>query len=114
MEAGCRGAQQAGGVTIGLLPGDDPNDANAWVTLPLPTAMGHARNALIATGCVGMIAVAGETGTLSEIALARKMGKPVVAIGSQWGDLPGVIKGATAQEGVDRLFRVLGFDGEER
>lgn len=114
MEAGCRGAKEAGGVTIGLLPGDDPALANQWVTVPLATGLGHARNALIARSCHGMIAVAGETGTLSEIALALKMGKPVVAVRSVWGDLPGVTPVDNAVDGVDRLFAMIGAEGAAR
>ena len=80
MEAACRGASEAGGVTVGLLPTDDRRGANRWLTVSLPTGMGELRNGLIARACDALIAVGGEWGTLSEIALARKMGRPVVAL----------------------------------
>ncbi|MBF0169989.1 MAG: TIGR00725 family protein [Nitrospinae bacterium] len=111
MEAGCRGAAEAGGVTVGLLPGDDPAAANRWVGVPLPTGMGHARNALIARAAHGMIAVAGESGTLSEIALALKMGKPVVAIASAWSAIPGVLSADRPEEAVERLWGLLDDGG---
>jgi hypothetical protein len=82
MAAACRGAREAGGRTVGLLPGDERSDANPWVDVAIPTGMGEARNALIARAADALIAVGGEFGTLSEIALALKLGRPVVAITS--------------------------------
>ncbi len=89
MEAAARGASEAGGIVVGILPGGNPNDANPFLTITLPTGLGHARNAVIATAADAAIAVGGEYGTLSEMALALKMGKPVAAIGS-WNSIPGV------------------------
>lgn len=82
MEAASRGAQEAGGETIGILPGHDRASANPWVTIPLPTGLSEARNALVATIPAGVVAIGGELGTLSEIALALRHGLPVAAIGS--------------------------------
>jgi len=82
MAAACRGAKQSGGTTIGILPGYDPAEANAWVDFPIPTGLGHARNAIVVASGDAIIAIGGGFGTLSEIALALKMGKPVVALGS--------------------------------
>jgi uncharacterized protein (TIGR00725 family) len=82
MAAACRGAKQVGGTTIGILPGYDPTEANEWVDYPIPTGLGHARNAIVVASGDAVIAVGGGFGTLSEIALALKMGKPVVALGS--------------------------------
>ena len=82
MEAACRGAREAGGTTLGLLPGSDRSAANAWVSVAVPTGLGEARNALVVRAADAVIAVAGEYGTLSEIALALKAGKPVVGIGT--------------------------------
>jgi uncharacterized protein (TIGR00725 family) len=81
MAAACRGAREAGGRTVGLLPGEDRADANPWVDVAIPTGMGEARNALVARAVDALIAVGGEFGTLSEMALALKLGRPVVAIG---------------------------------
>jgi hypothetical protein len=63
-----------------LLPDDDRSEANEWVDVVVPTGLGEARNALIARAAQALIAVGGEFGTLSEIALALKMGRPVVGI----------------------------------
>ena len=82
MEAACRGAREAGGTTLGLLPGSDRSAANAWVSVAVPTGLGEARNALVVRAADAVIAVAGEYGTLSEIALALKAGKPVVGVGT--------------------------------
>jgi uncharacterized protein (TIGR00725 family) len=82
MEAACRGAREAGGITLGLLPGSDRSAANAWVGIAVPTGLGEARNALVVRAADAVVAVAGEYGTLSEIALALKAGKPVVGIGT--------------------------------
>jgi uncharacterized protein (TIGR00725 family) len=80
MAAACRGAKGAGGTTIGLLPGDDRADANEWVEVSVATGLGEARNALIARAADALIAIGGEFGTLSEMALALKIGRPVIGI----------------------------------
>ena len=82
MAAACRGARAVGGLTVGILPGTDPAEANRWVAVPLATGLGEARNAVIACAAQAVIAIGGEWGTLSEIALARKMGRPVVGLGT--------------------------------
>jgi len=81
MEAASRGAAQAGGSVIGLLPGLDRAAANRWVTIALPTGMGELRNGLVVRAADAVIAVGGAYGTLSEVALALKAGKPVVGVG---------------------------------
>jgi uncharacterized protein (TIGR00725 family) len=80
MEAACRGAQRRGGVTIGLLPGTRAEDANPYVTYPIPTGLGHARNILVARSARAVIAVGGKFGTLSEIAFAKIGDIPVVGL----------------------------------
>jgi len=82
MEAACRGAKEAGGLTIGILPGTDKSEANAYVDIPIVTGIRDARNTIIARTADGLIAVSGEYGTLSEIAFAKKFGKPVVCLRS--------------------------------
>jgi hypothetical protein len=82
MAAACRGAKLEGGATIGILPGYDANEANEWVDYPISTGLGHARNAIVVASGDAVIAVGGGFGTLSEIALALKMGKPVISLGS--------------------------------
>jgi uncharacterized protein (TIGR00725 family) len=80
MAAACRGAKSAGGITVGILPGPSPKEANPWVDVVIPTGMGEARNALVVASGEAVIAIGGEHGTLSEIALALKMGKRVVGL----------------------------------
>jgi uncharacterized protein (TIGR00725 family) len=88
MEAASRGCGQVGGTTVGLLPGRDASDANGWVSLPLATALGESRNSLVVRAGEAVVAIGGSWGTLSEIALARKMGHPVVLLGEPPVDLP--------------------------
>ena len=96
MEAACRGAREAGGTTLGILPGFDRADANPHVDVAVTTGMGEARNALVVRAADALIAVGGGYGTLSEIALALKGGKRVVGIGS-W-EIDGVVPAASAEE----------------
>ena len=80
MEAACRGARAEGGTTIGILPGMDRQEANAHVEIPIVTGLGEARNAIVVRTADAVIAVSGGYGTLSEIGLALKMGRPVVGL----------------------------------
>ncbi len=82
MEAACRGAKSAGGLTVGILPGRDPTAANRWVDVVIATGLGEARNALVVGSAAAVIAVDGEYGTLSEIALALRAGIPVIGLGT--------------------------------
>jgi len=82
MAAAARGARSAGGMCVGILPGYDAGAANEWVDLPLPTGLGEARNVLVAAGAEAVIAVGGGPGTLSEIALALRLGRRVVGLGT--------------------------------
>ncbi|UCH88362.1 MAG: TIGR00725 family protein [Thermoplasmata archaeon] len=80
MEAVCKGAKNEGGTTIGILPGVTKFDVNAYVDIPIITGMGIARNIVIVRTADVLIALEGSAGTLSEIALALNIGKPVVAV----------------------------------
>jgi uncharacterized protein (TIGR00725 family) len=106
MEAACRGARAAGGVTVGLLPGSDRAAGNAWLSVAVPTGLGELRNGLIVRAADVVVAIGGEWGTLSEIALARKLGRPVVALGS-W-ELPELEVVATPAEAVSRALSLAG------
>jgi uncharacterized protein (TIGR00725 family) len=79
MEAASQGCAEAGGLTVGLLPGRDADGANAWVRVPLATGMGEGRNVLLVRSADAVVSVGGEWGTVSEIALALKIGRPVLA-----------------------------------
>lgn len=82
MAAACRGAKRAGGTAIGIIPGYDRSEANPWVDHVICTGLGQARNALVVASGDSVIAIGGGFGTLSEIGLALKLGKRVVAIQS--------------------------------
>jgi uncharacterized protein (TIGR00725 family) len=80
MEAACRGARSAGGVAVGLLPTDERRTANPFVSVAIPTGLGELRNGLVVRAADAVVAIGGEWGTLSEIALAIKAGTPVVGV----------------------------------
>jgi uncharacterized protein (TIGR00725 family) len=86
MEAAARGATDAGGTSVGLLPGDDRDEANPYLTVALPTALGEIRNALVVRCADVVICIGGSWGTLSELALAVRTAVPVISLWS-W-DLP--------------------------
>jgi len=85
MAAACRGAQEAGGMTVGIIPGYDDRAANPWVEHVICTGLGQARNALVAATGQVLIAIGGGWGTLSEIALGLRLGRPVVLL-SGWAN----------------------------
>ncbi len=89
MEAAAKGCCQAGSLTIGLLPGLEKESANKYIRVPVPTGLGEGRNLLVVRASDVLVAVSGGYGTLSEIALALKAGKPVVGL-ETWKDLPGL------------------------
>jgi len=106
MEAASKGAVEAGGDVMGILPGGDKLSANPFVTLPVPTNMGHARNVIIAHTADALIAVEGEYGTLSEAAISLKLGKPVFVLpgGPQ---IAGTISVDSAESAVALAFEGL-------
>jgi len=103
MEAASQGAAENGGVTIGVLPGGDREEANPYIKIPLVTDMGHARNVIIAHTAQALIAISGGYGSLSEISIGLKLGKPVISLAS-WGQIEGVIKVETPEEAVEAAF----------
>lgn len=80
MEAVCRGAKLKGGLTVGILPGNDPEMANPWVDVAIATGVGEGRNVMVVQSAQAVIAIGGRYGTLSEIGLALKRGIPVVGL----------------------------------
>jgi len=99
MAAACRGAKEAGGTTVGILPGGDRGAANRWIDVALPSGLGEARNALVVRAADALVAVGGGFGTLSEIALALKAGKRVVGLDT-W-KVDGIVRASSAQEAVE-------------
>ena len=106
MAAAARGAKQLGGHTVGILPGPSIDEANAYIDFPIATDMGHARNVIIANTAQVLIAVAGSYGTLSEIALALKIGKGVIALQPQFS-IPGVRVVTSPQEAVREALALI-------
>jgi len=109
MEAACRGAKAAGGLTVGILPGTSHREANPYVDVPIVTGMGEARNVLVVQSAQAVIAVHGEYGTLSEIAHALKLGIPVIGLNTWHLQQNGqerqdIVRAASAEEAVERAF----------
>ncbi len=107
MEAAARGARTEDGITIGFLPGGDARNANRHILIPLPTGLGEGRNLLVARTADALIAIGGEWGTLSEVALATKVSVPVVLL------RPGLTAGLelllaeTGEEAVELAFQAV-------
>ena len=112
MEAVSRGCRENGGEVLGLLPGSDTQQANPWVSYPLPTGLGHSRNMLVAQAASVVIAIAGEYGTLSELAIALKTGRTVISLGA-WPEVPGLICVESAEEAVGRAVKILVSAGDD-
>ncbi len=113
MEAASAGARGAGGTVIGILPGDNTREGNSYLSFAVSTGLGEARNAVIARTADAVIAVGGEYGTLSEMALALKMGKPVIGLKSWLLKPPRelrkkIITANTAAEAVKKAYELAG------
>ncbi|NDY43108.1 TIGR00725 family protein [Dissulfurirhabdus thermomarina] len=106
MEAAAKGAASAGGVTVGILPGAKASDANPYIQIPVVTGMGHARNVVLVRSCQAVISIGGSHGTLSEIALALKMWKPVVGLHT-WENLPDVHYVTSPEAAVAKAFELI-------
>ncbi len=106
MAAASRGAREGGGVVIGILPEEDERNANEWLSVAIPTGMGEMRNALISRSAQCLVAIGGNMGTLSEIALGLKWGTPVFVL---HGDvaLPGAEQTASVTELLTKVLRCL-------
>jgi hypothetical protein len=104
MAAACRGAQSAGGLTVGILPGATRQEANQWLSVAIPTGLGELRNGLIVRAVDVVIAVADGYGTLSEIALALKSGVPVV--GWDTWEIDGVLAVDSPQDAVTQALTI--------
>jgi uncharacterized protein (TIGR00725 family) len=105
MAHAAKGAREHQGTTVGILPGSEKGAANPFIDITIPSDMGHARNALVVRAADVLIAVGGGYGTLSEIALALKIGKPVVGIRT-W-EIPGVVPAEDASHAVDLAQRAI-------
>ena len=115
MEAACRGASEAGGEAIGIVPGHEVEEANEFCTHVVATGIGHARNLAVVSSGEAVIAIGGEWGTLSEIGFGRAIGRSVIALRSwtlsgreQMADAPGVLLADSAREAVDLALETFG------
>ena len=107
MEAAARGATEAGGTAIGILPDEDRRRQNEYLAYSVATGVGQARNLAVACSGDVVIAVGGEYGTLSEIGLARKVGRPVVVLDG-WGLGEHVTAAGSPEDAVGAAFGLLG------
>ena len=105
MEAACRGARSSGGRTLGILPGEDRDAANDWVEIAVTTGLGELRNGLVVRASDALVAVGGGYGTLSEVALGLRVGRPVVGLGT-W-HVHGIEHVGTPSEAADRVTQLL-------
>jgi uncharacterized protein (TIGR00725 family) len=108
MEAACRGATEAGGRAIGIVPGNSVEEANRYCTHVVATGIGHARNLAVVSSGAAVIAIGGEWGTLSEIGFARSIDRPVIALRSwtlsgreRMRDAPGIVLVESPREAVE-------------
>ena len=106
MKAVCQGFKAGGGLTIGIIPSYDKNDANNFVDIAIPTGLGLARNVLVVKSADVVVALPGEAGTLSEMAYGLQFGIPVISLNS-W-DIKGVIKVSTVEEAIEKVKQLFG------
>ncbi|MBI4725938.1 TIGR00725 family protein [candidate division TA06 bacterium] len=107
MEAACRGASEAGGLTVGILPGSTARDANRFVDVPIITGMGYTRNSLVVQSSQVIIAIGGRYGTLSEIAFAIQYQIPLIGLNT-WKIRAAIKHVKTPEEAVKLAFRMVG------
>ncbi len=107
MEAAARGAKADGGVTVGILPGKNKEDANKYIDIPIPTGLGYTRNTLVAGASDLVIAFAGKEGTLSEIGFALSEKRPIIGLNT-W-NIPGIIKAKSVEDARKKIVKILGL-----
>jgi uncharacterized protein (TIGR00725 family) len=112
MEAACKGASEAGGLTIGILPGDNRQMANPFVKIPIVTGIGYARNVAVVKTSQAVIAIDGSYGTLTEIAYALQSGIPVIGLGTWSISIDrqtdaNIITAQSPREAVDKAMQLI-------
>ena len=113
MEAAARGCKSAGGITVGIIPSADADDANPHIMVPIVTGMGEGRNIIVVRSAQAVIAIGGSYGTLAEIALALRLNIPVIGLHTwifsreQLDERDPVMRAAHAKEAVDRAWGAL-------
>lgn len=106
MEAACKGCKEAAGMTVGIIPQDKADAGNKYLDIIIPTGMGIMRNLLVLRSAAGLIAVNGRFGTLSEIAFALQLKKPVIGLDS-WDVSDEIIKAQTPKQAVQLLLEKI-------
>jgi len=106
MEAACKGAAEAGGICVGLLPDETPGKANPYVTIPLATGIGVARNAILTRAALCLVAIGGGYGTISEIAFGLQFKKKVIGL-SGAPNIPGILPCRSPKEAGVQIARVI-------
>lgn len=105
MEEAARGCRDGGSLSLGILPGQNPGEANDYIDIPVATGIGYNRNSMVVLNAAAVIAIDGEYGTLSEIAFARIFGKKIIGLNT-WS-IPGVIPASSPEEAVDLALEGL-------
>ena len=111
MEAASKGAKSVGGTTVGILPGFNPNEANSYIDIPIVTGLSHGRNLIIVRTSQTLIAIGGQYGTLSEIAFALKLNKPIVGLFT-WEISSEIILTQDPIDAVKRAMDLINEDGQ--
>ncbi len=106
MEGAAKGARDAGGTTVGILPGIEHSDANPYIDIKIVTGLSHARNILVVRSSMALVAVAGSYGTLSEIAIALKLGIPVIGL-ETWDFCPEIISAENPHDAVTKAIKLI-------
>jgi hypothetical protein len=106
MEHACRGCKESGGITVGILPQETTEYGNAYLDIIIPTGIGIARNLIIVRSALGLIAISGQYGTLSEIAFALELEKPVVGLHT-WDISDKIVKVFSPEEAVDTIMKLI-------
>jgi len=106
MEGAAKGCYKAGGMTVGILPENEKNSANPFITLPIATGLGEGRNLLVVRASDVVVAIAGGYGTLSEIGLALKIGKPVIGL-KTWPGIDGIDYVETPEQAIALVVKRL-------
>ena len=106
MEGAAKGCYQSGGITVGILPGKEKNSANPFITLPIATGLGEGRNLLVVRASDVVVAIGGGYGTLSEIGLALKIGKPVIGL-KTWPGIDGIDYVETPEKAIAIIVKYI-------
>jgi uncharacterized protein (TIGR00725 family) len=107
MEGACKGAKSKNGMTIGILPGNNTGEANPYVDIAIATGMGVARNIIIVRSALGVIAINGKYGTLSELAYALQLNKPIVGL-ETWNVSRQIINAINPEDAVTKICKMVG------